>query len=53
MGFVPHPQKYKYLKCGRTKIQLAGYSALLRSCPKCGSVMVPVKMSWIDKVLRF
>ena len=24
MGFVPHPQKYKYLKCGRTKIQLAG-----------------------------
>lgn len=53
MGFVSHPQKYKCLKCGRTKIQLAGCTELLRSYPKCGSVMVPVKMSWIDKVLKF
>ncbi|MDD7599882.1 MAG: hypothetical protein SPJ69_05165 [Campylobacter sp.] len=51
MGFVSHPQKYKCLKCGRRKIQLAGW--LASSCPKCGSVMPPIKMSWIDKVPKF
>ena len=53
MGFVPHSQKYKCLKYGMRKIQLAGCNDLLRSCPKCGSVMLSTKMSWIDKVLRF
>ncbi|MDY4013127.1 MAG: hypothetical protein SOY61_05520 [Campylobacter sp.] len=28
MGFVSHPKKYKCLKCGRRKIQLAGCLAL-------------------------
>ena len=27
MGFVSHPKKYKCLKCGRRKIQLAGWLA--------------------------
>lgn len=34
MGFVPHPQKYKCLKCGKAKNTASGLLCLASQLPK-------------------